>query len=232
MPFEEMKFKGKRVFVEVDSEGTPLVEKGRARMKYELDDDRIYNPNVGNLTHSDGSPVNAGAVPTAAGARKAVKEKRASSGRRVRAAASSPSPGSAAAIIAYTDGACSGNPGPAGLGFSIRFPDGRHVARGEPLGQATNNIAELTAILRVLESVDDPSKKLLIHTDSTYSMGVLTKGWKPKANQCLIARIKQVLGGFPKLEFVKVKGHAGVPENELVDELARTAAETQQIVEH
>ena len=228
MAYKEMKFKGNRVFVAVDESGALLVEKGRARMKYKLDDDRVYSPYIGNLKEMDESPVVADQKAYVNNAPKPAVPRSADSSRPA-AVKTSPR---GDCIVAYTDGACSGNPGPAGLGYSIHFPDGRRIARGEPLGQATNNIAELTAILRVLESVDDPSKKLLIHTDSTYSMGVLTKGWKPKANQCLIARIKQVLGGYPKLEFVKVKGHAGVPENELVDELARTAAETQQIVEH
>ena len=55
MPFKEMKFKGKPVFVETDKNGAILAENGRAGMKYRLDDDRIYNPNISNLTPEDGS---------------------------------------------------------------------------------------------------------------------------------------------------------------------------------
>ena len=95
---------------------------------------------------------------------------------------------------------------------------------------ATNNIAELTAILRVLELVDNPLSSVVIHTDSAYSIGVLSKGWKAKANKELIFRIKQHLSNMPNVTLKKVKGHAGVPENELVDDLARHASETQKTV--
>ena len=54
---------------------------------------------------------------------------------------------------------------------------------------------------------------------------MLSKGWKAKANQELIARIKRRLTAYPNLEFVKVSGHAGVPENERCDALARAAVE-------
>lgn len=212
------------MFVEVDDAGEMVLEKGRARMKYRLDDDRIYNPNPSNLS-DDGI---AGNVLHAADASvtAVAKQKKKSSPKTITTGAGIPSD----AIIAYTDGACSGNPGPAGLGFTIRYPDGRFVKQGEPLGSATNNIAELTAILRVLEHVEAKDAHVLIHTDSSYSIGVLTAGWKAKANQSLIADIKSMLRKFKHVEFRKVKGHAGIEDNELVDQLAREAAETQQPV--
>ena len=220
-----MRFKGNIVFVDVDDTGEPVLEKGRARMKYRLDDDRIYNPNPANL--SDGGS-NGGATQTVNEERKkdTAKPTRGSSLKRTTQNANVPPD----AVIAYTDGACSGNPGPAGLGFTIRFPDGRFVRQGEPLGNATNNIAELTAILRVLECVEDKAAHLIIHTDSSYSIGVLTAGWKAKANQTLIQQIKTLLRRFQNVELRKVKGHAGIEDNELVDKLAREAAETQRLV--
>ena len=92
----------------------------------------------------------------------------------------------------------------------------------EYLGVATNNVAELTAILRAVEAleVDLP---LVVHTDSQYAIGVLTKNWKPKANQELIQRIKQRMQTVRRLELVYVPGHAGVSLNERADELARAA---------
>ena len=74
-------------------------------------------------------------------------------------------------------------------------------------------------ILEALE-VDLP---LVVHTDSQYAIGVLTKNWKPKANQELIQRIKQRMQTVRRLELVYVPGHAGVPLNERADELARAA---------
>jgi|JI9StandDraft_2_1071091.scaffolds.fasta_scaffold15158_3 ribonuclease HI len=126
------------------------------------------------------------------------------------------------AIHVWTDGACTGNPGPAGLGVVVL--DGRDRKEvSEYLGHGTNNIAELTAVLRGLDLVADRNRPVLVYTDSSYSIGVLSMGWKAKANVELVAEIKDAIARFSDVRFVKVPGHAGVPENERCDELARTA---------
>jgi ribonuclease HI len=127
-------------------------------------------------------------------------------------------------IIVYTDGACTGNPGPAGIGAVIMDGEDRKEL-SEYLGDGTNNIAELTAIERALEVIgeSDYSRPVVIHTDSSYSIGILTKNWKAKANIELVARLKDLVNMFDDVSFVKVKGHAGIPENERCDELARNA---------
>jgi len=214
MPFKEMSFKGGKVYVEIDEQGELVLDNGRAIMRYRKDDARTYNPWPNNLE-------------PAGTKKKAAKAKPNKGGGAAAAGASTPE----GAIVAWTDGGCIGNPGPSGLGFAIVFPDGRRVARGEPIGEGTNNIAELTAIERVLEIVGETDAPLVIHSDSEYAIGVLTRGWKAKANQQLIGRIRRTAALCPRLELRKVAGHAGVPENELVDDLARTAAETQSAVE-
>jgi ribonuclease HI len=93
----------------------------------------------------------------------------------------------------------------------------------EFLGTSTNNVAELTGILRALEVIPADAPSILIHTDSQYSIGVLTKAWKAKANQELIHRTKALLAKRPQARLVYVRGHAGVPMNERADELAREA---------
>jgi ribonuclease HI len=124
-------------------------------------------------------------------------------------------------VIAYADGACSGNPGPAGLGVVIL--DGtRRVELSEYLGVQTNNIAELTAVLRALREVP-PASPLVIHTDSQYTIGVLQKGWKAKANATLIAELRDVLAAHEQTRLAYVPGHAGVILNERADALAREA---------
>ena len=65
----------------------------------------------------------------------------------------------------------------------------------------------------------------VVHTDSQYSIGVLTKGWKAKANQELIASVKSALAGRRGWHLRYVPGHAGVPLNERADELARQAVQ-------
>jgi ribonuclease HI len=103
----------------------------------------------------------------------------------------------------------------------ILAPDGRRAEAYDYLGEATNNVAELTAVLHALAVIPQEAPAL-VHTDSQYAIGVLTKGWKAKANVELIASIKAALKGRP-VRFVYVPGHAGVPLNERADELAREA---------
>jgi len=92
----------------------------------------------------------------------------------------------------------------------------------EYLGTGTNNIAELMAIVRALEEVP-PERTIVLHADSSYALGLLGKGWKAKANQELVERMRGLARGFRDLRLVKVDGHAGVPENERADALARAA---------
>ena len=107
----------------------------------------------------------------------------------------------------------------------VAIDGGKRRELGEYLGVGTNNIAELTAIDRALDlaGADLGKRPVRIYTDSAYSIGVLSKNWKAKANQELIARMRRRLAGLHNIEFVKVSGHAGVPENERCDELARDA---------
>jgi ribonuclease HI len=125
------------------------------------------------------------------------------------------------AVSVFTDGACSGNPGPMGIGVVV-LHDGERKELGEYLGVGTNNIAELTAIARGVELAAAADRRMRVYTDSSYAIGVLSKGWKAKANQELIAGLRRQLAPLD-VEFVKVAGHAGVPENERCDELAREA---------
>ena len=126
------------------------------------------------------------------------------------------------AIHVWTDGACTGNPGPAGLGVVI--VDGeRKTEISEFLGDGTNNIAELTAILRGLERVEDKARPVVVYSDSAYSIGLLTQAWKAKKNVELVEKLRATCREFKDLRFVKVAGHAGIPLNERVDQLARDA---------
>ena len=221
MRLVEMLFKGNRVFVEADAAGKPVVEGGRAAMRSKPDAEQVSPPSPATLR----AIGDAAAVIEAPAAKAPPKRK-----ARPTSASAQPAqiPG---AVVAYTDGACLGNPGPAGLGYVIIGADGRRLQRGEPLGRGTNNIAELTAIARVLEIQEGNAAPLVIYTDSTYAIGVLTAGWKAKANAELIGAIRRRLAEFQRVQLRKVAGHSGVPENELVDDLARRAAAGQVVVE-
>lgn len=139
-------------------------------------------------------------------------------------------------VIIYTDGACKGNPGPGGWGALLRFGDQtKEMAGGEPL--TTNNRMEMTAALEALNALKR-SCRVKLHTDSAYLMQAFTAGWirnwqrngwltankKPVENQDLWKALWTAAQRH-QVEWIKVKGHAGVPDNERVDRLASDAAD-------
>ncbi|MET9800196.1 ribonuclease H [Streptomyces sp. NPDC006368] len=145
-------------------------------------------------------------------------------------------------IIAACDGAAKGNPGPAGWAWVIADGEGR-PERWESggLGTSTNNVGELTALLRLLESVA-PATALEVRMDSQYAMKAVTQwlpgwkrnGWKtasgkPVANRELIERIDDLLAGRD-VEFVHVRAHQADGDllNAIADQAASDAASTQQ----
>jgi ribonuclease HI len=212
-----MRFKGQMVFVRTDEGGRPILDAdGRAEMKYRESDERSYRPSPQNLVPAgDAAPGPEPAARPAAPAR-AAKKPAAPVGKTP--------PGDV--VHVWTDGACSGNPGPMGIGVVVIAGDKRKEL-GEFLGRGTNNIAELTAVRRGLEVAatiaPGQDRAFRVYTDSRYTIGLLSQGWKAKANQELVAELRQFLRAYPRLQMVKVEGHAGVPENERCDLLARQA---------
>jgi len=221
--------RGARVLARCDDGGALLTEGGRVEIRYKPKDGKSYRASTRNLKPSGDDRVFADAYCAEATRapetkKKATKKKSGKSPSKGGSSVAPPTKPTADEVLVYTDGACSGNPGPAGLGVVMRWDEGRR-SLSEYLGKGTNNIAELTAILRAVEGTPDKARPLRIYTDSSYAIGVLTKGWKPKANKELIARIKKALATVDDVELVKVKGHAGVPGNELADALAVQAVE-------
>ncbi len=93
-----------------------------------------------------------------------------------------------ARVEIWTDGAAEPNPGPAGWG-AVAKRNGEYTEISGALPKTTNNRAELTAILKALIALTSPGDTVLIHTDSLYCLGVLSKGWKAKKNRDLINAI-------------------------------------------
>jgi ribonuclease HI len=136
-------------------------------------------------------------------------------------------------IEIYTDGACSGNPGPGGWGALLRYGTRTREISGAESG-TTNNRMELMAAIAALEALKRPCR-VHLHTDSTYLKDGITKwiaswkarGWrtadkKPVKNQDLWQRLEAAIARH-HVDWHWVRGHAGHPENERADALARDA---------
>lgn len=145
-----------------------------------------------------------------------------------------------AQIYAYTDGACSGNPGPGGWGAILIAKDGDTVLKERELkggeAQTTNNRMELLAAIHSLEALERPAVVTVV-TDSAYVKCGITewihgwkrRGWKtaakkPVKNVELWQRLDEAAARH-SVTWEWVKGHAGHPENERADELARAGME-------
>jgi ribonuclease HI len=135
----------------------------------------------------------------------------------------------------YTDGACSGNPGPGGWGALLRI-DGKEKEMSGYAAQTTNNRMEMMAVIEALRVLKRPVA-VRVHTDSQYVQkgisewihGWKKRGWqtadrKPVKNVDLWQALDAATVGH-KIEWLWVRGHAGHVENERVDELARRAIE-------
>ena len=139
-------------------------------------------------------------------------------------------------VVMFTDGSALGNPGPAGLGVVlISGEHRREISQGFRL--STINRMELLAVITGLEALKKPGCRVRIHTDSKYVHDAVSKGWlrqwqrngwrtadkKPVKNPDLWKRF-MVAAEQHQVEFIWVKGHAGIPENERCDVLATGAA--------
>ncbi|MFZ0128761.1 MAG: ribonuclease H [Candidatus Dormiibacterota bacterium] len=136
-----------------------------------------------------------------------------------------------ATVIAYTDGACSGNPGAGAWAYRIEWPDGGVDEDAGGDIETTNNREELKAVREALRRIrarigDDPSWRIVVRTDSLGVINWLTRAWKRKKNLDLYPTIDPLVDS--RVRFEHVRGHSGHPGNERVDSLA--VEETQRIM--
>ena len=210
-----MRLRNAEVLARCDENGELVAKGGRVEVRYKPNDGRAYFAAASNLRAADGMTIEpdsyCGPADPVSQSAKPTKKK----------APSGPTPEKPAGeeLLVYADGACSGNPGPAGVGV-VALWDDQMRELSEFIGNATNNIAELTAVLRAVELALELGRPLRLYTDSQYSIGLLTQGWKAKANKELIAKVRVALDQHPDVEIFHVRGHEGVKLNEHADELA------------
>ncbi|CAB5110943.1 Ribonuclease HI (EC [Olavius algarvensis associated proteobacterium Delta 3] len=199
-----MRFKKNKVWLAADQNGSPVMDKGKVRIKYRVDQEYEYwvrPESVHPLDSPAGTEEDADAVAIEPPADPAAESAKAGS------------------IEIYTDGASSGNPGPSGIGAVLRYgAHEREISRY--IGEATNNIAELEAIRVALGAVKNRDLPVRLYTDSKYAHGVLTQGWKAKKNRRLIESIRDLMARFRDIRLMKIPGHAGLEGNERADRLA------------
>ncbi|MFH1675145.1 MAG: ribonuclease H [Pseudomonadota bacterium] len=239
--WKRMMFKGHKVYLCVDEQGEPVVRDDKVLIKYQINHDYEYyvspeavqpiDPN--QLKKKKGKTASKKArvsSPPASPepARHLPEAKPMADGRERWRAGETVSPIPEDGVITiYTDGASSGNPGPSGIGIYFRYGD-KEKEISEYIGNATNNIAELTAIKVALKSLKKTDIPVRLYTDSKYCYGLLMLGWKAKMNSNLVNKVRLLMKRFKNLKIIKVEGHAGVPENERADQLARAAVENKR----
>lgn len=132
----------------------------------------------------------------------------------------------------YTDGACSGNPGPGGYGVVLEF-NGHRKELSEGYRKTTNNRMELMAVIKGLEALTKEGIDVDIYSDSKYVVEAVEKKWvfgwqkkgfKDKKNPDLWMHFLRIYPKF-NIRFIWIKGHAGHPENERCDRLAVASAQ-------
>ncbi len=206
-------FKGCKVYAKVDESGNLLARDGRVTIKYQPHQDQEYQARADAVREIDKELLKKGSYPK--------KTKKAPS-QGIGASRAWPRDKEDRSIIIYADGACKGNPGPAGIGIVLQYR-GHRKEISRFIGLSTNNRAELSAIRAALKEIRNPTVPVYLHTDSAYCYGILVDGWKPKQNKQIIEDIQKEMTRFSNLAFIKVEGHAGIEGNERADQLAREA---------
>ena len=181
-----MLFKGCKVYAQISQDGTLVEKDGVVKIKYQLQQENEYLARASAIQEITEHEL------------KKMKHQREQ--REKPSTIKNPPPASEEifddnTIFVFTDGACTGNPGPAGIGVFFQYRDNKK----------------------------DPTLPVALFTDSSYCYGVLTSSLRAKKNRDLVEEIKKKMGRFPLLKFFKVEGHKGIEGNEKANLLAQQA---------
>ena len=141
-------------------------------------------------------------------------------------------------VSIYTDGACSGNPGPGGYGVVLEAPNHKTKELSQGYRKTTNNRMELMAVIAGLEALKKPDLAVKVYSDSTYVVKAINEGWvfgwlkkgfKDKKNPDLWRRFLELYRIY-KPEFIWIKGHNNHPQNERCDKLAVAATKKDNLL--
>jgi ribonuclease HI len=200
--WKRMLFKGGKVYAQVSQDGTLLEKDGVVKIKYQLQQENEYSARASAIQEITENGL------------KKLKNQRKQSGKKT--TIKKPSPASEKifddnTIFVFTDGACIGNPGPAGIGIFFQYRDHKkEISRF--IGAGTNNTAELIAIKVALQEIKDPTLPVALFTDSSYCYGVLTSSFKAKKIGTSWRRLKKRCAAFRCLNYSKSKATKGLKE--------------------
>jgi ribonuclease HI len=217
--WKRMRFRGNKVWLSIDRNEKPVVKNGKVLIKYQIGQDYEYWVHEKSIkplepSHSNEKPFEKKYTKGKAEKKPMVKIKGQSEPITETV--------NRDAVCIFTDGASSGNPGPAGIGAVLKF--GEHEREiSKYIGVVTNNIAELEAIRMALLELKTTELPVRLYTDSSYALGVLVLGWKARKNVDLVTSTQEIIKRFKDLKIIKIKGHAGHTENERADFLATQA---------
>jgi ribonuclease HI len=217
--WKRMQFKKNKVWLATDLKGKPITKNGKSLIKYQLEQDYEYWVHPKSIKPIDASSSESNLMEKSELAKASSKPDNTTPEF---ATVPQTSTANGKTICIYTDGASSGNPGPAGVGILLKYGK-QEKELSKYIGIATNNIAELEAIRIGLLELKTTDRPVRIFTDSSYAHGVLGHSWKARKNQELIKSIKKIISKFKDFQIVKVKGHAGIEGNERADFLATSA---------
>ena len=205
-PWKRMRFRGKRVWVAVNADGTPQVRDGKVRIKHRLDRDAQYwaRTDAVHLIAADRRPDDGAQLPIDFG----------------RPEGRTCAPGT---ICLFAEGVALGNPGAGGIGVVLRYEE-REKCLSAAIGTVTEAAAALEAIGRGLAEIRSRDRPVRVYSSSGYAYGVLALGWKAHRHAARVGAVQRLMALFSDIRVVWPTDHPEAGPTRQAQDLANTAA--------